>query len=53
MITCSAHDCENKVKNHYWGKVKAEHWFFQKDGTAFCPDHVPAWVVVWRDKIKS
>lgn len=25
-------------------------WFFMKDGTAFCPDHIPEWVEEWRNR---
>jgi hypothetical protein len=25
-----------------------EGWFFQKDGTTYCPEHVPSWVGSWR-----
>jgi hypothetical protein len=33
-----------------WSKTKAqdEGWFFQQNGAAWCPDHVPAWVAAWR-----
>lgn len=33
-----------------WNIMRAEKegWFFQKDGTAYCPKHVPAWVPAWR-----
>lgn len=33
-----------------WDRIKAgdEGWFFQKDGTAWCPKHTPAWVAEWR-----
>lgn len=23
-------------------------WFFQKNGTSYCPEHVPDWVPAWR-----
>jgi hypothetical protein len=47
---CAHEGCEAKCDNHYWGKVKAgdEGWFFQKDGTSWCPQHVPNWVETWR-----
>jgi hypothetical protein len=43
-------DCERTIKDHYWARVNAqeEGWFFKKDGTAYCPDHAPAWVETWR-----
>ena len=33
-----------------WNIMRAERegWFFQKDGTTYCPEHVPAWVAGWR-----
>lgn len=30
MTLCSFPGCKNEIKNHYWGHVKAEDWFFQK-----------------------
>lgn len=41
-------DCEAKIKNHAWGKIKAEGWFFSKakgeiPEKAYCPDHLPEW----------
>jgi len=35
-----------------WNIMKAERegWFFQKDGTCWCPKHVPEWVEEWRAK---
>jgi hypothetical protein len=42
--------CERTAKGHHWGNIQAqsEGWFIQRDGTAFCPDHVPYWVDSWR-----
>lgn len=48
LIHCSHEGCEASVKNHYWGKVKADDWFFQKTGEAWCPEHIPEWVETWR-----
>jgi len=47
---CSAPDCEAKVPNHYWGRVKkGAGWFFSKDESdAWCPQHLPEWVPQWR-----
>lgn len=50
VIFCLSDGCKNKIKNHRWGKTKAEGWFFSKDGSAYCPDHNPEWVVAWRGK---
>lgn len=47
---CSELTCDATFKNHRWGKQAAQDigWFFQRDGKAFCPDHVPEWVEGWR-----
>ena len=46
-IPCSDEECTETVRNHYWGRVKSG-WFFQKDGSAWCPAHIPEWVAEWR-----
>lgn len=48
-IFCSIEGCDHSIKNHAWGKIKAEGWFFLRNGTAFCPDHIPDWVAGWRE----
>lgn len=48
MKGCSQPDCQNAIKDHYWGHVKATKWFLQRSGEAWCPDHVPEWVEQWR-----
>lgn len=45
---CSQPDCTQVVKNHAWAKIKADGWFFQRDGSLWCPEHVPDWVDAWR-----
>lgn len=47
---CSHPGCERSFRDHRWGQTKAhgEGWFIQKDGTAWCPKHVPDWVEEWR-----
>lgn len=52
MITCYVPGCENQIKDHYWGKVKSG-WFLQKDGTAYCVEHIPEWVEKWRSAQRS
>jgi hypothetical protein len=47
-IECSEPDCPRWIKSHAWGKIKAEDWFFEKNGKCWCPDHHPAWVAEWR-----
>lgn len=46
--TCADPSCERTIKNHRWGRIKADDWFQQKDGAVWCPDHTPAWVEGWR-----
>lgn len=38
-----------------WDIIRAgeKGWFFQKDGTTYCPKHVPAWVAEWRKRKKD
>lgn len=46
--------CEARIKNHYWGKVKAEGWFFSRDNKVIrCPEHVPSWYHKWTSRRKS
>jgi len=54
-VTCSVPDCPASFVPHYWGKIRADKagWFLQKDGTSYCPDHVPGWVAGWRAKKSS
>lgn len=37
-----------------WDEIRAAEkgWFFQHDGKAFCPTHVPDWVPQWRADVK-
>jgi hypothetical protein len=50
LIKCTV--CKATVKNHYWSKMRAnkEGWFFKRDGTAYCPEHLPEWLHEWRAK---
>lgn len=50
MIQCSSSGCEAGVKNDRWNKTRAEGWFFQKTGEAWCADHTPEWVASWRER---
>jgi hypothetical protein len=52
VIGCAAADCSATHPDHAWGKIHAHGagWFTQKNGTAWCPDHVPEWVTSWRQK---
>lgn len=49
-IHCDTVGCPEKVKNHRWGMIEAEGWFFGKPpkAEARCPKHVPTWLVEWR-----
>lgn len=42
--------CDVTTQDNRWAKIRAHSkgWFEQKDGTAYCPAHVPAWVQEWR-----
>jgi hypothetical protein len=58
-MKCAACDREvepspNTGRVGKWNVMKAsrEGWFFQKDDTAWCPDHVPDWVAAWRARQK-
>lgn len=51
FILCEQANCPNKVKNHKWGQIKAPGWFFTKTtDKAYCPDHHPDWVTLWRKR---
>jgi hypothetical protein len=50
---CDKPLCEEKIKNHRWGRTKAEGWFFEKTGEAWCPLHHPEWVADWRARQKA
>ncbi len=54
-IHCSIPECTNTIKDHAWGHIKAEGWFFPRDKTqpVFCPVHLPEWVEEWRAKQKE
>lgn len=43
-------ECGKTHKKDRWNNSKAQGlgWFMQKDGTAWCPDHIPEWVAEWR-----
>jgi len=49
-VVCSDPACGQTHSDGQWGKIKAgaEGWFFQKDGNAWCPAHIPDWVAEWR-----
>lgn len=46
-LLCSEDGCEAKIKNHAWGKIKAEGWLQLRTGPAYCPDHLPEWYEEW------
>lgn len=51
---CSAEGCEESYRDHGWRATKAhkDGWFLAKDGSSFCPAHVPEWVAAWRRRKK-
>ena len=53
LAHCSVEGCEAWFRDSgYWAHIKAQNlgWFFMKDETKYCPDHVPDWVPAWRLK---
>lgn len=50
--TCAIEGCTNRFADHVWGARNAQKagWFCQKDGTNFCPNHIPDWVAEWRNR---
>lgn len=44
---CSHEVCAATIPGHAWGHIKSG-WFFQRDGTQYCPEHTPEWVAEWR-----
>lgn len=52
-VECAEPECTARYKNHRWGRIKADDWFHQKDGTSWCPEHIPEWVEEWRAKHDS
>jgi hypothetical protein len=53
FIFCDEAGCPEKIKNHRWGKIKAEGWFFQKNDKAWCPYHIPIWHKDWGKRKKK
>ena len=49
-IYCIDLGCTESVANHRWGQIKADGWFFKKNGDAWCSKHIPDWVKEWRSK---
>lgn len=49
-LNCEEPGCVNWIPDDQWRKIKAEGWFQMKDGTIFCPEHIPEWVAEWRKK---
>lgn len=51
LHVCAEPGCVNTHKQDRCNTTKAQYegWFFQKDGTAWCPEHTPEWVAEWRE----
>lgn len=47
---CKEPQCENDYFPDRWGKIEARNkgWFLQRNGAAWCPEHIPDWVEEWR-----
>jgi hypothetical protein len=52
---CSNPSCGKNFKVSHWDTKKAQRdgWFLQKDGSKWCPQHIPSWVAEWRAKQKE
>lgn len=40
--------CDKTVQDNKWAKIRAEGWFFERGGKAYCPDHRPEWYDDWQ-----
>lgn len=51
-LTCADPECSWTIPDHRWARTKAHSAgaFEQKDGTIWCPEHIPDWVGAWRAK---
>lgn len=49
MAPCNHPGCMNTVSLAKWSTIKSN-WFFSKGGRAYCPEHIPEWVLAWRKK---
>lgn len=53
-IKCANPSCNNTMGSHALAVIKTSGWFHQRDGTSWCPEHIPEWVAKWReDKAES
>ena len=53
-VVCEHDECDASYHTHKWDAIKeGENWFQQKDGTAWCPQHIPDWVAEWRKRKKA
>lgn len=52
---CAQVGCEETFMPHHWGNIRAQNdgWFLQKNGDAWCPDHIPEWVAEWRQRTQK
>jgi len=52
---CVAEGCEESFVPHRWApeSQSGSGWFHQRNGTSWCPAHVPEWVAGWREKQKE
>lgn len=51
-LQCSHDTCEAEVPGDKWSVIKSD-WFYLKDGTQYCSEHIPDWVESWRARRAS
>lgn len=48
VLNCSEPSCKAVITRNAWTLIKADDWFFQRNGDCWCPEHIPDWVPEWR-----
>jgi hypothetical protein len=49
VVLCSHDGCSNGTKVNRWAKIRAqdEGWYFQRNGSLWCPEHRPSFAPAW------
>lgn len=49
LRVCNDKKCKKKYGGGRWDFVRASEggWLLQRDGTSWCPDHIPDWYGAW------